>query len=402
MTVPVANSIGISALTVFEPACSLRNEWFADTIPRKFTRHTGIESRRVACENEVTLGLRAVRKLQVESGCDLKDCAALVFVSPSFVPMTVAHQYLDAEHARQERIRFSGRQLVDSLGITCRVMALNWFCSGYPRALSLLTQRLLPRLPLQPDQFVLVVTASRISRITDYSCVQTAGLFGDLATATLLAPIDSRKYPVHFRLLHASAERQPADGVYFNYHLRQNVLAPTSDGGERRYPQRLVYSLDGMGIADAAPRAMASALADALAATSTEPGDVRFVLPHQAGAGIVRLTAMKVEQLGVHGEVINGLTSHVGNVSSNSIPYGLKRCWARLTGLVACPTAAVGMPGKAEVSRGCILLQATPLHERTAIANCVYPPQTHPRFQATTLRERTAVAGDLLPEKRCG
>jgi hypothetical protein len=77
---------------------------------------------------------------------------------------------------------------------------------------------------------------------------------------------------------------------------------------------------------------------------------------------------MKVEQLGVHAEVINGLTSHVGNVSSNSIPYGLKQCWVRLTGLIACPTAAVGMPGKAEVSRGCILLQATPLHERTAVA----------------------------------
>src|SRR6185503_12317452 len=142
-----------------------------------------------------------------------------------------------------------------------------------------------------------------------------------------------RKYPVHFQLLHASAERHPAEGVFFNYHLRQNVLAPTSDGGEQWYPQRLVYSLDGMGIADAAPRAMASALADALAATNTKAGNVRFVLPHQAGAGIVRLTAMKVEQLGVHGEVINGLTSHVGNVSSNSIPYGLKQCWSRLTGL---------------------------------------------------------------------
>ena len=357
---------GISALAVFEPPCSLSNAWFAGTMPRKFARHTGIESRLVSFEDEVALGLQAVQKLHGETACDLRDCAALVFVSPSFVPMFVAHQYLDAEQARRERSRRAARQIARRLRLDCRVIATNWFCSGYPRALSIVVQRLLPRLKLRPNQFVMVVTASRISRITDYACQQTAGLFGDLATATLISRTDSRKYPVHFELLYVDAERRAADGAFFNFQLRENVLAPTVDGGQCRYSQRLVFSLDGMGIADVAPRAMAHSLARALAETGIPAEEVRYVLPHQAGAAIVRLAAMKIEQLGVRGDIVNGLTTHVGNVSSSSIPYGLKKLWTRLHGLIACPTAAVGSPGRAEVLQGCILFRATPLHERIA------------------------------------
>jgi hypothetical protein len=88
------------------------------------------------------------------------------------------------------------------------------------------------------------------------------------------------------------------------------------------------------------------------------------VVPHQAGAGIVRFTGMKLESCGVRGELINGLTQHVGNTSSCSIPFALKNTWQRLSGLIACPTAAVGSPGIAEVSQGCILLRSTPQHDR--------------------------------------
>ncbi len=362
-------AIGISAIAAFEPSWSLGNAWFGGRMPRKFAQHTGIEARHVATEDETVLGLQAVRALQAETACDLSDCAALVFVSPSYVPMAVAHQYLGDDLAQKERSRRGARQLARRLGLAkCRVTAVNWFCSGYPRALAMVTQRILPRLKLQPNQFILVVTASRISRITDYGCPQTAGLFGDLATATLLARTDNRRHPVHFELVHANAERRPASSAFFNFHQRENVLTPTRDGGERHDPRRLVFSLDGMGIADAAPRAMASALADALTATGIGNDDVRYVLPHQAGAAIVRLTAMKVEQLGIRAEVINGLTGQIGNVSSSSVPYGLMKHWLRLSGLIACPTAAVGSPGRAEVLQGCLLLRATPHHERATAA----------------------------------
>ena len=91
---------------------------------------------------------------------------------------------------------------------------------------------------------------------------------------------------------------------------------------------------------------------------------MRFVVPHQAGAGIVRFTGMKLEEHGVAGEVVNGLTRRTGNVSACSIPHALRATWDQLTGLVACPSAAVGSPGKPEVLQGCILLESTPHHAR--------------------------------------
>ena len=364
-----SSSLGISAISVFQPPWQLSNEWFGDTIPRKFVHHTGIEARSISRDDEVTMGLHAVRLLQRESGCDLADCRAVVFVSPSLVPPTIASRHLSPQAAAAERPGRAARQLVRKLGIPqCRTFGLNWFCSGYSRAMAVACRRLAPRLRMADGQYMLIVAASRISRITDFSCKQTAGLFGDLATATLLAPVESRKHPAHFEVLYAEAEKQPADTAYFDFHLRKSVPLPNENGGRDVADQRLVYSLDGMAIADVAPRAMSAAVAKALSATGLSGDDVRFVVPHQAGTGIVRFTGMKLEGSGVRGEVVNGLTSRIGNVSACSIPYALKQKWSQLSGLVACPTAAVGSPGVAEVSQGCILLRSTPLHERQSKA----------------------------------
>ncbi|MEX2174644.1 MAG: 3-oxoacyl-[acyl-carrier-protein] synthase III C-terminal domain-containing protein [Pirellulaceae bacterium] len=357
--------LGISAIALHEPAWVLANDWFAGTMPRKFVHHTGIETRAVSAEDEVTMAVRAVKNLQRQAVCDLADCRGVVFASPSFIPLRIARQHLPGEQVRGERLKRAARRLVRRLGMPdCPAIGINWFCSGYSRAMAIAIRRLVPALDLQPDQFVLLVTSSRISRITDYACPQTGALFGDMATATLLAPADSQRYPAHFEVLYAQAHKQPADGVFFDFQMRQNVLSPTPDGGRAHEAQRLVFTLDGMGIADAAPRAMSSATAAALLAAGIAGEEVRHVIPHQAGAGIVRLTAMKLEQLGIGGEVANGLTAHVGNVSSCSIPYVLKMMWNRLSGTIVCPTAAVGNPGEKEVSQGCILLRATPLHER--------------------------------------
>lgn len=357
--------IGISAIATWQPPWSLGNEWFGETMPRKFVHHTGIESRSVSLEDEVTMAVRAAKNLQQEVGCDFGHCAGLIFASPSFVPPAVARRHLSGAELRDEHLKRAARRVVRRLGIPqCPAVGINWFCSGYSRALALASRRLVPKLQLGQDEFVLVVTSSRISRITDYSCKQTGALFGDLATITLLSPADSSRYPVHFELLYADAQKQPADGVFFDFHLRQNVLSPVEGGGRSHDAQRLVFSLDGMGIADIAPRAMANATSAALAATGISPDEIRNVIPHQAGAGIVRLTAMKLDTLGIRGEVVNGLTAQVGNVSSGSIPYSLKQRWNTLAGTIACPTAAVGSPGVKEVSQGCILLRATPLHER--------------------------------------
>src|SRR5439155_7024390 len=178
--------IGISAIATYEPPWVLGNEWFGGTLARKFVHHTGIESRPVSLEDdEVTLAIRATKKLRRETCCDLQDCAAVVFASPSFVPIPVARRHLDERRVRQELIRRAARLFARRLRIRlCPVAGLNWFCSGYSKALAVASRRILRKLTLGQDQFILVVNASRISRITDYGCTQTGPLFGDLATVT--------------------------------------------------------------------------------------------------------------------------------------------------------------------------------------------------------------------------
>jgi 3-oxoacyl-[acyl-carrier-protein] synthase III len=369
VNVNASTNFGISAIATYEPDWHLANDWFGGTIARKFVKHTGTELRPVSLEDEVTMAVRATANLQRETGCDLSNCAAVVFVSPSFVPVSVARKHLGERRAREESVQRAAERFAQRLGLSRGpVIGINWFCAGYAKAMSILLRHSLPSQNFGQDQFALVITAGRISRITDYECNQTAPLFGDMATATLISRADSHRYPIHFELLTANAEQRPASGVFFQFHLRDNVLSPTQDGGQLREPQRLVFSLDGMGIADAAPRAMSDALAKSLSEVQRRAEDVARVVPHQAGAAIVRLTAMKLEDIGIRAETANGLTSRVGNLSSSSIPFALKQLWHGLRGTIACPTAAVGNPGEAKVAQGCVLLQSTVHHDKRSLA----------------------------------
>jgi 3-oxoacyl-[acyl-carrier-protein] synthase III len=364
---PLATSppLGIAAIAIHEPAWRLDNAWFGDSMPRKFAHHTGIESRGLSPVDEVTMGLAAVRTLQKQTGCSLGDCRGIMFVSPSFIPPSVALREIDLEAAAAERPAAAARRLVARLGLAnCRAVGINWFCCGYSRALELVHRRWAPRLGLRRHEYLLVVVATRISRITDYGCGQTAGLFGDMASATLVTTAANRRHPIHFEILHAAAEKRPAERSAFDFHLRHDVPVPGARGGREQAAERLVYSLDGMAIAELAPRAMAAATAAALEATHLAPADIDFVVPHQAGTGIVRFTGMQLDSLGVRGELVNGLVARTGNVSACSVPHALAQTWPRLRGLVACPTAAVGSPGRPEVLQGCVLLRGTSHHAR--------------------------------------
>ena len=358
-------SLGISAIAIHQPAWEVGNAWFGDAMPRKFAQHTGIEARGISVDDEVTMGLAAVRKIQRETGANLAACRGILFVSPSFIPPSAARRFLSPAAAANERPGRAARQIARALGAPrCRTVGINWFCCGYSRALALVSRRWAPRLVLGHDEYLLVVVATRISRITDFACRQTGGLFGDMASATLVAPLTSRRHPVHFEILHAHAEKQPAEKPTFDFHVQPVVPVPAPGGGTAEERERIVYSLDGMAIAEIAPRAMSAAVATALSATGHAGSDVNFVVPHQAGSGIVRFTGMKLEEYGVAGELVNGLTSRTGNVSACSVPHALHETWGRLTGLIACPTAAVGAPGKPEVLAGCVLLRSTPHHAR--------------------------------------
>jgi len=355
-----SRTIGISAVATYEPPQVLNNDWFGDAISRKFVRHTGILSRRVSFEDEVTMGVRAVDNLRQQTGCDPRNCLVVVFAGSSLIHRGVARRYLSQDAARREDFATAARELVERLGLpSARAIGINWGCSGYAKAIEIAARCAAGQARLRRDQYILVVTVNRTSKINDYGCKATAPIFGDFAQATLLGGADGGRHPIEWALVYAHAERVPAESVFFDFHLRENVVVPARDGGRAIEPRRVVYSMNMMGLGDGAPRAMADAAAKALTAARLGPAEVDFVVPHQAGTGVVALAAMKLDQLGIRGEVINGLTREVGNISSSSVPRALAQNWGRLHGTILCPTAAVGRPGSPSLTQGCLVLRAT-------------------------------------------
>lgn len=370
--------VGISAIGTYQPSRVVANEWFEEWMSRKFVKHTGITQRSISDVDEIELGWRSVENLlsqlmPVSRHRALSRCAALVLVCPSLIPQSIARRMLSEEEARAEQPNRAAMRMahtiqeMDSSFSPRRVVGMNGFCSGYAKALAHVQDRLLPNLEMEAEEYVLVITANQISRITDFGCRQSGALFGDFATATLLSRVDSARFPVQFELLDAAYEKASVSRAYFDFKSCE-ALYPVGSENARCHEQRVVFTLDGMGIADTAPRAMAGAAANMIRANYLEPAEVDHIVPHQAGQGIVRLTSMKLEEAGFQAEVVNGLTAETGNISSGSVPFALKQNWHQLHGNILCPVAAVGAPGKPEVSQGCILLRSHRMQQARAVA----------------------------------
>ena len=96
MSAAISPIVGISAIATYEPPWVLCNDWFQSILPRKFVEHSGIVSRRISQEDEVTMGVRAVENLRRETHhIRLADCAAVVFVASSLVSPAVVEQSPD-------------------------------------------------------------------------------------------------------------------------------------------------------------------------------------------------------------------------------------------------------------------------------------------------------------------
>ena len=152
-------TVGISAIATYEPPWLLGNDWFSEILSRKFVQHTGILSRHISTEDEVTTGVRAVESLQRETACDLRDCAAVVFVCPSIVHEAATREHLDGQSEWLQSTDRAAQEFVRRAGIpAAQVFGINWGCSGYSKALSIVQRQILSTRRLREDQFVMVVT----------------------------------------------------------------------------------------------------------------------------------------------------------------------------------------------------------------------------------------------------
>lgn len=180
---------------------------------------------------------------------------------------------------------------------------------------------------------VLVVGAETLTRVTDYSDRRSCILFGDGAGAAVVTapngtpegagPHAGEGLELLFSSLGTDGEMArlieiPAGG---SRH-------PASETTVRERGHFL--RLDGQAVFRQAVRRMAEAAEEALTATGLAPGDIDWLLPHQANARIVLAVA---EQTGIAPARAMLDMAETGNTSAASIPITLGR--ARDSGQLA-------------------------------------------------------------------
>jgi 2-oxoisovalerate dehydrogenase E1 component len=173
----------------------------------------------------------------------------------------------------------------------------------------------------QPAANILVVTAEAMTQFTDPNDFDTAIVFADAATATLVHGSQSvyakkARAFLHRPVLSARGE----DGTILHHGRRGNPNV----------------NMDGLKVFPLAVRQMMSLLEKACSESCVSVGDLDLIVPHQANGRILDAVASRLEM--APGRLINQVR-HSGNTSSSTIPLVL----ARLMSGAAPQKARVGL-----------------------------------------------------------
>ncbi len=188
-------------------------------------------------------------------------------------------------------------------------------CTGYLYALAIAHDMIC----VNPDARILVVTAEGMSRVVDPGDFDTAIIFGDAATATIIAGAgycDRALARLHRPFLSAKGEAGKV------------IRVPGPGGGH--------FAMNGLRVYAEAVRHMTGMLQTACASRGLTPRDLSLVVPHQANAKIMEDVRLR---LGVDPEQVASTVAWTGNTSSSSIPL----CLADLHRRGAWPSGTIGL-----------------------------------------------------------
>jgi 2-oxoisovalerate dehydrogenase E1 component len=197
-------------------------------------------------------------------------------------------------------------------------------CSGYLYALA----QAWDFLQQQPDAKVLIVTSEVLSPQLDPGDFETAILFGDAASATLLTG-------------HANAD------TWLKVH-RPTIAGQPEREASIRVPLRGegMVGIDGKAVFRQAVRAMERALHEACRLAHLNLSEVDLVVPHQANQRIIEALTARTSS-----HTLSAM-AEVGNCSSSSIPLALAQRWAagKVPQRIACVTVGGGLTSAAFVA----------------------------------------------------
>jgi 3-oxoacyl-[acyl-carrier-protein] synthase-3 len=271
-------------------------EKLVDTTDQWIVDRTGIRERRVAAPEEATsdLALKASERALAVAGLDPKDVELIIVgtVTPD-MPWPATAAVLQGRLGNKKAFAFD----------------VSAACAGSIYALSIADRYLVSG----ALKNALVLGADTLTRITDWSDRNTCILFGDGAGAVVLRPTDDPRRGIQSLHLHTDGSlwpilNQPGGGS--RYPISQKVIEERSHYAK----------MNGREVYKVAVRALEESSREALAANQMTPGDVDFVIAHQANKRILDST---LDRLGIPQSKCWMNLEKYGNTSAASLPTTL-------------------------------------------------------------------------------
>jgi len=268
-------------------------EKMVDTTDQWIVARTGIRERHVAAPDQATsdLALEAARRALLDADLSPEDLELIVMgtVTPDY-PWPSAAVVLQGRLGNKRAFAFD----------------VSAACAGSLYALSIADRFLVSG----AVRNALVVGAETLARVTDWTDRNTCILFGDGAGAMVLRPGPDSRRGVSTIRLHADGSLVPI------------LLQP---GGGSRDPisekvlrERSHYvKMNGREVFKVAVRALEETCREVLAEERIGPGEVTWVIAHQANKRILDAT---LSRLGIPSERCWMNLEKYGNTSSASLP----------------------------------------------------------------------------------
>ncbi|GAO04326.1 beta-ketoacyl-ACP synthase III [Anaeromyxobacter sp. PSR-1] len=246
-------------------------EKLVDTSDQWIVERTGIRERHVVADDQATsdLALEASRRALDAAGVDPKDVEMIVVgtVTPDY-PFPSVGAVLQGKLGNKKAFAFD----------------VSAACAGSLYALSV------------ADRFVasgavknaLVVGADALTRITDWTDRNTCILFGDGAGAMVLKPTDDARRGIVSTRLHTDGSLVP-------------ILLQPGGGSRDPISEKVVrekshyVKMNGREVFKVAVRSLEESCREVLADEKLTPGDVTWVIAHQANKRILDATLSRLE-----------------------------------------------------------------------------------------------------------
>lgn len=264
-----------------------------ETSDEWISTRTGIRSRHIAAENELT--------------SDLSYEAALMAIKNA----GIANQEIDfvvvATVTPDNTFPATAAKLAKKLELNpgTPAMDVNAACSGFVYA----TQIADNMIRLGQAKTALVIGAETLSKITDWTDRNTCVLFGDGAGAVILRAAECAGHNTDTGIL---ATKIYADGAQYD-HL-------CSDSGVSLNQKAGFIHMDGKEVFKIAIPSLVQGVEESLKIAGVDIKDVDWYVPHQANLRIIDSVAKKLE---IDMDKVVVTVDHHGNTSAASIPLAL-------------------------------------------------------------------------------